>query len=112
MSEQLFTTGNTKLEITDASVGVDREGMMVYVQELRVNILDKIVNDLKNVGEIQTAVDAAWTGKSKDRFLQAFDGSINGVIIDINAEFEDLCYRLDDLKNSFAKMDQSLSEDY
>lgn len=104
----LFKQNNTGVDIADMTQGVSKAGMQTYIDSLKISLLDEVKSKLEDVGAIQTAVDAGWQGKSRDKFFEMFEKSINEIEDDLEAEFKDLNGRLNELANNYYSQDNDL----
>lgn len=104
----LFTKNNSNMTIDTMTEGISKQGMTQYIEDLRIDLLNTVKEKLEAVGEIQSAVDAGWQGKSRDKFFEMFEKSIEIIEDDLEAEFKDLQSRLNELANNYYKQDSDL----
>ena len=104
----LFKQNSTGVDIADMTQGVSKAGMQTYIDSLKISLLDEVKNKLEDVSAIQTAVDAGWQGKSRDKFFEMFEKSINEIENDLKDEFNDLNGRLNELANNYYSQDDNL----
>ena len=88
--------------------GVNRAGMEAYMEYLKVEVIDKIVEALGQVEEMQTQINQGWQGRSRDVFLAQFNNTIANTSNEIQAEFSNLADRLSDLYQSYFEQDAKM----
>lgn len=104
----LFTKDSRNVDIETMTQGVSKVGMTSYIDALKISLLDEVKSKLEDVNAIQVAVDAGWQGKSRDKFFELFEESINKIEEDLKNEFNDLNGRLNELANNYYKQDSDL----
>ena len=103
-----FTTGSTEMSWEGTSEGVSRAGMEGYLEFLKLNVVEKVIEKLEATEEMNQVINKYWQGQSRDKFLQSFAKTINEVEEDIRSEFSDLADKLSDLYNSYIDQDRQM----
>lgn len=100
-----FKTGRTEMDaMKDVSYGLSRKGMEKYIEDLKLDI-DAVKKAVKDVDDIQKAVDKGWQGYSRDVFYQDFDESIDNLLNSVEKEYKDLKNRLEELEDNLINQD-------
>ena len=100
-----FKTGKTVMEdMGNVSYGLSRKGMEKYIDSLKLDI-DAVKKAVKDVANIQKAVDAGWQGYARDTFYEDFDESIENLLDSVEKEYKDLKYRLEELEDNLINQD-------
>lgn len=107
MSE-LFKKNNADLNISDITIGIDKTKMANYKENLKTILLIQTQDLLRNVGEIQATIDSGWQGISRDQFYKSFESAIEKVCNDLEAEYDDLEFRLTELEHNYLNQDAAM----
>ena len=98
------------LGIDDLTIGVSSEGMENYIEELKADILVKVKDKIQDIDPVVKAINNCWQGKSKENFLKDFSRVTNTICDDLEAEYNDLKNRLDELKSFYYEQDQKMMD--
>ena len=103
-----FTLENRNMDFDGVSEGVQKSGMESYMEFLKFEVLDKVIEKLEEIDMIQSAIDDGWQGKSRDAFLTKLGNQINQTEESIRREFYDLNNKLSQLYQSYHTEDQNM----
>lgn len=107
-----FANTTTDLGIDSLSIGVSSEGMTAYKEKLKVDLLDKAVEQIEQAySDVMTEVNKGWQGVARDRFEQQFKTMCENISADLAAEYADLSARLDELQAYYFEQDLNLIEE-
>lgn len=97
------------LGIGDLSIGVSAGGTEEYLAnlktELLTNVSSKIVEDYKAVKD---ALDRGWQGQSRDKFDMKFEQVKTQLIADLEAEYNDLERRINEITENYLNQDKNM----
>lgn len=94
--------------INNLDIGFSASGLEEYIKLIDVKLLQNIQTELNNTDTLINTINAGWVGKSRDIFLQQFEQSINAVINDVQAEYEDLMTRFSEIQSNYYEQDNEL----
>ena len=97
--------GTTEGGITE---GVSIKGMEAYMEYLKLNVLEKILEKLDDTKEIGEKINAGWQGTSRDKFLSNFQKMIDKVKEDLANEFFDLSKKMSELAQDYFIQDRDM----
>ena len=101
----------TNLGISDLSIGVSKQGMETYREEVKLEMFDNTINTIRdNFQEVVDAINLAWQGKSRDKFVESMDKKIEQICTDLESEKKDLDNRLQELEDNYFKEDENLMQ--
>lgn len=99
------------LEIENATIGVDQNGVTKALNNMRTNVITETQNAIrKNWEDLQTKVDDAWVGKSAEVFKSNMLSDVNMVNKALDEAFEVLQSELYDLVDQVEEADSTLIE--
>lgn len=96
------------LAIADMTTGVDVKGLSTYKETLRAKVLTAVSIKINDVSAIESALNSAWQGESRDAFDALFKEKREAIIADLEAEYRDIENRLDELANDYLSQDKAL----
>lgn len=88
--------------------GVDTAGLQNYIGELKTSLLDNVADRINDVDAMNQAFDKGWQGLSRDRFDAQFEKQRQAVIEDLQAEYNDVIARLEELANDYINQDKNM----
>lgn len=101
--------GSEDLGINDLSIGVSKSGMKAYREAIKISLLKDTITKMEDDWEaVETAINGAWQGASRDRFLDDFAKRREAIEEDLRKEQEDLDNRLEELESAYYKQDNNL----
>lgn len=103
----MFNTGRN-LGIDNLNIGFSESGFVDYQKSLHSELIVETKNVLKDVSNIETAINNNWQGKSRDRFLEQFSDTIEIIMNDLELEFVDLENRFDEIADNYRRQDDEL----
>lgn len=103
--------GGRDVGIDGLSIGISSQGMDEYIEVLRISLLQNVKEQIDDVTELETKINAGWQGQSRDRFLNLFEQSRNNVKDDLEAEYNDLVARLVELQQNYFAQDANMIQD-
>lgn len=109
--EDLFHVGagnSRSMTFDDVSEGLDIAGMQKYIDYLKMNVLDQVIKELKQVYNVEVAIKEGWQGQSRDKFLKQFEEQIGNTETELKKEFANLETRMNDLARSFYNQDANM----
>ena len=102
-------SGSSNLGIGDLSIGVSKSGMQEYREAIKLSLLDETIKKMdENWTAVETAINGAWQGTSRDRFLDDFAKRREAIKEDLKKEQQDLDNRLEELESAYYKQDNNL----
>ena len=96
------------LGIESFDVGVSTLGLESYISDLKLTLLENVLEMIDEVSSVNTALDAGWQGVSRDRFDEQFRRAREDLKTDLTREFADLQYKLIQMQQSYIEQDQNL----
>ena len=102
--------GKENLGIETLTIGVSRDGMRTYRDELNHIVLKETQSRLDDVTDFEGAINQCWQGQSRDKFLKDFKEDREKIKRDLKEEYKDLEARLEELENQFFAQDDRLME--
>ena len=103
-----FTYESRDMDFYDVTSGISGKDYVGFIEYLRVDVLEKIKQELDNTTAINNSINAGWQGESRDRFLQKFDNTIAATKSELNIEFKTLVGKLNELAQSYYKQDSKM----
>ena len=99
---------NEGLGMNSLDLGFSREGMKQYIENLRLNMLEEAKKAIDDFGKVEQAINQAWQGQARDRFLVQFSDSREEIKRDLDAEFLDLEARLSEIGTFYLRQDEGM----
>ena len=106
--KDLFVDNDKKGELDSLDIGFSISGLLKYRMLLKENLILETRNKLENVSAIESALNTAWQGNSREKFKKQFEYTIGTVIQDIEDEYYDLDIRFDEIQSNYIQQDQDL----
>lgn len=103
--------GTNNMTIDTMTIGVDHSGMDAYREALKLQVLNETRDIINEVADVENAINNAWQGVSRDRFLIQFRDARNSISDDLEAEYNDLDARLNELEYMYYQQDQNMIEE-
>ncbi len=103
--------GATNMSIGDMTMGVDHSGMDTYREGLKTEVLTNTKTKIEDVSTVETDINNAWQGVSRDRFLESFKQVREQIAQDLEAEYNDLEARLNELEYMYYQQDEHMLEE-
>ena len=101
--------GSGELTIGEMSTGMSSTGMQEYLDQIKAEILTDISNQLDTAREeIIKVLKTAWVGQSEERFETLITTAVENVKTDLNAEYNALEARLNELTNNYYNQENAL----
>ena len=110
-TENLMSTNSTSLGIQDLTTGISQDGMESYKESLRAELLISSQEKIKNLAEVEAALNKGWQGVALDRFKKQMSTTAQKICEDLDAEYKDLEARLTDLQSAYFNADNNLMEE-
>ncbi len=104
----IFQDGGRSLDIGNLDIGFSEEGLKEYRSKLNDVLIIQTEEVLKNVSDIETAINDGWQGRSRDVFMEQFGNTIEEIIKDLKLEYEDLDNRFTEIQDNYYKQDEEL----
>lgn len=102
---------SASIGITDLDIGVSYEGMLAYIEQIQVKILQELSQEVWNeMLEICKVLETGWVGKSLDRFRAQLYATVNTIKDDLKLESEDLSRRLLELAEFYYNQDKNMMD--
>lgn len=96
--------------IGSATVGISKEGMNQYIEQLHIDLLKNVKEKIDDVENLETQISSMWQGASRDNFLRDFKQQRILLESQLEKEFLDLQNRLVEIEEGFFMEDQNLYE--
>ena len=97
------------LDLSALDIGVSKEGMSQYMEELKASLLVSVTEKLnEEVENMMTVINTGWQGVSRDRFETKLRDVCAKINTDLSAEYYDLQRRLDELMLFYYNQDNAL----
>ena len=103
--------GANNMTIDTMTIGVDHSGMDSYREALKLEVLTNTREKINEVADVENAINNAWQGVSRDRFLTQFKNTRESISDDLEAEYNDLDSRLNELEYMYYQQDQNMIEE-
>lgn len=103
--------GATNMTIDTMTQGVDHAGMETYREALKAEVLENTRTLINDVDEVESSINSAWQGVSRDRFLNDFSKSRESISTDLEAEYRNLEARLNELEYMYYQQDQNMIDE-
>ena len=94
--------------ISELTIGIDRNGMETYKDSLKAELLVSTRQRIEDITAIESAINQGWQGVSKDKFMDKFKTLRERVSDDLEREYKDLEYRLDELVSNYFQQDKKM----
>lgn len=107
----IITTGSTKFQdLNGIDIGMSIAGIAEYLEDLKANVLEKAKSTLtgESLEKVVAAINNNWQGASRDKFLTNLEQAIKHISTDLDAEYDDLLARLEEIQNNYLKQDNQL----
>lgn len=99
----------TELGIGDLTIGVSKQGMEQYREEVRLEMFDNTISVIRDdFQEVVNEINLAWQGTSRDKFIESMINQIEKICYDLESEKQDLDSRLEELEDNYFKEDENL----
>lgn len=99
------------LTIDALDIGVSEAGTEQYLEELKASYLLAVKDKIETVSAIDAALDRTWQGQSRDAFDNRFKKMREEIIADLEAEYNDLRVRIEELANNYIQQDINMIRD-
>lgn len=96
------------LGIDSLTIGVSRSGMDAYREELKMEVIQTTKELIDDYADVETAINNCWQGVSRDRFLDKFKNTREQIKNDLDAEYNDLNARLEELEYMYYQQDSNM----
>ena len=101
--------GTGELSINEMSTGMSVAGMQDYLENIKAEILTNVTNQFDTArDEITKSVRTAWVGQSEQRFETLLSEAIEDLKVELNAEYNALASRLNELQNNYFNQENAL----
>ena len=108
-SRPYTTPNNLATGMDNVTIGFDAAGLEKYIENLRLNILEEVIKTIDNGWDpVNEAINDAWTGASKDAFVNDFAKTIGEVKEHLTYEFAEIESRLRDIQTFYFNQDQNM----
>ena len=98
-----------ELSINEMSIGMSVAGMQDYLENIKAEILTNVTNQLDTArDEITKSVRTAWVGQSEQRFETLLSEAVEDLKVELNAEYNALASRLNELQNNYFNQENAL----
>ena len=101
----------SNISINELSTGVDSDGMLSYIEDLKAVLITETIGKIDNIDAIDTAIKNGWQGVARDRFLTDFADARTSVKEDLEKEYKNLNYRLDELQSQYFQADLNMIDE-
>lgn len=98
----------SNIGIEDLDIGISKRGMDEYKKSLKTIVLKNTGDKLDDADQLIEAIKAMWQGESCEAFLKDFKTARNNMKKDLEAEYEDLEARLNELEGNYFEQDRRL----
>ena len=99
---------DSSLDIASLSTGISQGGMETLKNTINVDVLNEVYKVIDDVSTIESALNMAWNGESKNRFWEMFIERSNDVKDHLQNEYYDLCDRLTEIEQHYVRQDDAL----
>lgn len=97
------------LTLEGASIGVDANGVTALINDINTQVVEETCSKLDSgLGDLRTAVDAVWVGKSAENFKANLETDANNIKQCINDTKEALVAELNEIVQRFNEIDETL----
>lgn len=96
------------LGIDSLTIGVSHAGMDAYRDELKMAVIQETKELIDDYANVESAINNCWQGIARDRFLDAFEEIREKIKEDLDAEYNDLDNRLDELEYMYYQQDKNM----
>lgn len=94
-----------ELGIQNLDIGFSEEGLKDYIKKLELEIIEELDNVFNDTGDVVSAINSGWQGRSRDLFLGHLTASLHQISGDIRLEFDDLSRRFTEVETSYYQQD-------
>lgn len=103
--------GNSgNLGIDSLSIGVSKKGMDAYRDQVKIDLLTNVKKELDNRTDLEAALKKGWQGQSCQNYITNLNNDVSKIETDLEAEYNDLEYRLEELESNYFKQDSEMVE--
>lgn len=96
------------LGIDSLTIGVSHAGMEAYRDALRVELLQTTRDLINDFSEVESSINSCWQGQARDKFLDIFRQTREQIANDLEAEYNDLNSRIQELEYAYFKQDSNM----
>lgn len=99
---------NRELTLKNMTEGIDIKGMENLLEDLKLNLLEKVKDELRETDGIVNAFNKGWQGQARDMFFTNFEKAIGEVKDGLEAEYKDLVRKFGELTDNYYREDQKM----
>lgn len=101
------------LNIEGATVGFDQDGVRNLLSDIKANVIQEAQDQLKtSVGELDTALDDIWQGKSEERFKSNMHEDVETICDALDDAYNSLVAEIGRARDAMGAVDNTLVEKY
>lgn len=100
--------GATDSSFESMTEGISADGMATLLENLKASILTEVAQQLEDTAEMETAFKSGWQGEARDAYLENFKKAITAVKDDLEAEYNDLVQKFQELQENYFNADKNL----
>lgn len=101
---------NNGLGVSELDIGISGNGMYEYAQTIASN-MEKVKDAVDEYQSFEQAINNAWQGVSRDRFMEQFYKVTESLKEQLDLEYADLMARLTELQENYYKQDEALLDE-
>ena len=100
---------SSELGIGEMTTGMSASGMEQYLENIKAEILTSVTEKLDTArDEIIKSLKTAWVGQSEQRFETLLTDAVEDVKTELNAEYNALASRINELENNYFNQENAL----
>ena len=103
-----------ELSINTMTMGYSSAGIDRYLEAVKTGILTDVCNmledDFEGVRNIKYAFDKGWVGTAREKFDLKFQKARADIKAEIEKEYNDFEYRINELRDNFIKQDNEMMD--
>lgn len=99
------------LDIGEASIGISKQGLEKYRQELQFSVINDTKDALRDYKVIPDAVSTSWNGTAAQKFINNLDASVEKACDALDQISKAIDALFDTVQNSMIKQDEEMIED-
>lgn len=103
-------SGSEAMTFDNVTEGIDTVGMRTYLDNLKVDLLDKVSEKIDDTQAVEDAINNGWQGVARDRFLSQFASARRSIKKDLEAEYKDLKARFKELERFYFEQDANMMD--
>ena len=104
----LFKGEGRDMTFDSVSEGLNIGGLQAYIDFLQIEVVQKILDELDNVGDVEAKINQGWQGKSRDAFFTKFNNTIEKTKDELQLEFTNLKEKLRELALDYYEQDAKM----